>query len=59
MRGLAIPPAVSSLGGLRTPTPRVCRATIMGPASANLHNNGLMQRMLNRAAIGENAKSPD
>ena len=31
-------PAVSSLGGLRTPAPGVRRATIMGPASANLHN---------------------
>ena len=32
------PPAVSSLGGLRTPAPRAGRATVMGPPSANLHN---------------------
>jgi hypothetical protein len=32
----ATPPAVSSFGGLRTPAPGVRRATIMGPASANL-----------------------
>ena len=37
-------PAVSSLGGLRTPAPGVCRATITGPASANLHTTGLMHR---------------
>src|SRR6266699_2469257 len=34
------PPAVSSLGGLRTPAPGVRRATVMGPASANFHNSG-------------------
>jgi hypothetical protein len=34
------PPAVSSLGGLRTPAPRAGRATVMGPPSANLHRNG-------------------
>src|SRR5580704_15113715 len=33
-------PAVSSLGGLRTPALRARRATIMGPASANLHTSG-------------------
>jgi hypothetical protein len=31
------------LGGLRTPALRARRATIMGPASANLHTNGLIQ----------------
>ncbi len=36
-RHLATPPAVSSIGGLRTPALRVRRATFMGPASANLH----------------------
>jgi len=30
---LATPPAVSSIGGLRTPAVRVRRATFMGPAS--------------------------
>jgi hypothetical protein len=34
-------PAVSSLGGLRTPAPGVRRAAIMGPPSANLHTSGL------------------
>ena len=34
------PPAVSSLGGLRTPAPRAGRATVMGPPSANLHRTG-------------------
>ena len=38
------PPAVSSLGGLRTPAPRARRATVMGPPSANLHNSRLMHR---------------
>jgi hypothetical protein len=34
------PPAVSSLGGLRTPAPRAGRATVMGPPPANLHISG-------------------
>ena len=41
---LATPPAVSSFGGLRTPAPGVRRATIMGPASENLHTSGLMHQ---------------
>jgi hypothetical protein len=34
------PPHSISLGGLRTPAPGARRATVMGPASANLHTSG-------------------
>ena len=38
------PDTASSEDVLRTPAPGVCRATITGPASANLHNSRLMRR---------------
>jgi hypothetical protein len=57
------PPAVSSLGGLRTPAPRAGRATVMGPPSANLHNSGRSLKVFTRGRARDGmlsrAKTPD